>query len=177
MIYKNVTWFHDQSDITEMSGLNNYTIVSWSHEFMLKCFTILFFIPHFVMSVISSFLLARSIKTSAASSRKTCWWWEMDVWTLWSVAEGYKAQCGFVVNLVYRVWRMWWGLADWGGLSIWSIGVWMIGCQPVEMWRWQRWGVGVGAERLGLLGENVWMMTWKCLLGNIQGYVEGLHMG
>ena len=53
---------------------------------------------------------------------------EMDVWR----TEGSK--CEFVVFWVYRVWQMWWGMADWGGLDIWNIKVWMIWCQPVEMY-------------------------------------------
>ena len=60
---------------------------------------------------------------------------------------------------------MWWSVADWGGLGIiWSVGVLMIGCWPIEIWKWQGWGVGVGTGRLG---ENVWMMTWKCLVCNL----------
>ena len=35
----------------------------------------------------------------------------------------------------------------WDGLSMWSIGVWMIGCRPVEMWRWQGWDTCKGRNR------------------------------
>ena len=46
---------------------------------------------------------------------------------------GPRVRCVF---WMYREWRMWWGMADWGGLGIWSVGVWMIGYWPVERWRW-----------------------------------------
>ena len=44
---------------------------------------------------------------------------------------------------------------DRGGLSIWSLEVWMIGHRPVESWRWQRRDVRGGKGRLG---KNVWIM-------------------
>ena len=34
---------------------------------------------------------------------------------------------------VFRACPMWWDLADWGGLDIWNLRVWMIECQPVEV--------------------------------------------
>ena len=45
----------------------------------------------------------------------------------------------------------------------------MIMCQPLKMWRWQGWNVGAWK-----LEENVQFAAW---MGNIQGYMEGLHMG
>ena len=45
-----------------------------------------------------------------------------------------------------------------GGLDIWSMKVWMIGCRPIEMWWWQGWNVGTGTGRLG---ECMWGMTWN----------------
>ena len=45
---------------------------------------------------------------------------------------------------------MWWGMADWSGLDIWSIKVWMIGCRPVEMRWWPGWNV----EDLGSVCER-----------------------
>ena len=39
-----------------------------------------------------------------------------------------------------------------GGLSIWSAGVWMIGCRPVEGWKWQGQDV---RERIGRLEKSV----------------------
>ena len=58
--------------------------------------------------------------------------------------------------------------------SSWSVGVWMIKGRPAGMWRWQRtqrWGVGVGAGRLG---ENVWMMTRKWLVYILNGQYLGI---
>ena len=67
---------------------------------------------------------------------------------------------------VYIVWRMWWGVADWGGLGIWSVRVGMIGYRPVERWRWQGRGERGGKGRLG---KNVWIKTWKCLVYILNG--------
>ena len=44
---------------------------------------------------------------------------------------------------IYVTW--WWGLVDWDCFGMWSISMEMIGCQPVEMWRW--WGKSVGRGR------------------------------
>ena len=60
-----------------------------------------------------------------------------------------------------KVLWMWWDVADWGGLSIWSLGVWMIGYQPVERWRWKRPDIRGG---IGWLGKNEWIVTWDGLL-------------
>ena len=75
---------------------------------------------------------------------------------------------------VYRVWQMWWGMADWGGLGIWSVEGWMIGYRPVERWRWQGWDVRGGIERLG---RNVWIRTWNCLVCGPSGQFSGMCGG
>ena len=54
-----------------------------------------------------------------------------------------KSQSSILVNFLIvfakKLRRMWWGVADWGGLSIWSVGVWMnagktkvMRCQGIE---------------------------------------------
>ena len=53
---------------------------------------------------------------------------------------------------------------------------WVSGLRPKEIWGWPGCSVRVGTRRLE---DNVWKMIWNCMvrMGNIQGYVEGLHMG
>ena len=83
-----------------------------------------------------------------------------------------------LLGIHYRVWGMGWGMAlmtDWGVLGIWSVRVRMIGCRPIERWRrWQGWDVGGG---IGRLGENVWMMIWKCLVCGLSGQFSGICGG
>ena len=60
----------------------------------------------------------------------------------------------------FRAWLRWWGVVDWGGLTMWNRRVKMIRCRNVVVA-----GVQVG---VGRLGENVWRMiwmSWVCTLG------------
>ena len=99
------------------------------------------------------------------------WWWDGCAGCRWRIGN---AVWLCTVFWVYRVWWMWWGVADWGGLGIWSIGMWMIGCQPVERSRWQRLDVRGG---IGRLGKSVWMMTWRCLVTILNGRHSGMCGG
>ena len=69
---------------------------------------------------------------------------------------------------------MWWGMADWGGLGIWSVGVWMIWYRPVDRWRWRGRDVRGGKGRLGM---NVWRMIWRCLVYILNGWFSGICGG
>ena len=81
------------------------------------------------------------------------WWWSGCLECRWRM-ESEVWIC--TVSWLYQVWQMWWGVADWSGLGIWSVGVWMIGCQPVEVWRWHGWGVGIRTGRVGVWEMEMW---------------------
>ena len=80
--------------------------------------------------------------------RLTQGWWRLKICIVWRGRSGWWcnecAECRWrienamwicTVFWVYRSWRMWWGIGDWGGLCIWSIRVWMMvsACRNMEV--------------------------------------------
>ena len=62
---------------------------------------------------------------------------ELDVWSVVLLFKDRRCSVDLYSLLgVHRVWLMWWGMADWGGLDTWSVRVWMFECRPVEMPCW-----------------------------------------
>ena len=67
-----------------------------------------------------------------------------------------------------------WGVADWDGLDIWSVRVWMIECLLAEGWWWRGREVGDG---VGRHGNSVLGMTWNCLVCILSGRFLGICGG
>ena len=100
------------------------------------------------------------------------WWWDGCAGCRWRIGN---TLCICTVFWVFRVRWMWWGMADRGGLGIWSVDLrvddWVSACRKVEV---------AGARckgRIERLGKSVCMMTWKCLVYILNRGYSGMFRG